>query len=476
MSSLAHAVAHRARRAVRFPTLVALGMVGATLVGVVATEERLLPPNAAMLLTVAGPVVAVSLVRPAWVLLGVLIVPPGLLGTLPASALVLVALGPLVGFGLRRWTIDLRPRSGAWPLLALGLLGAVHTTTETGAGLSFAGGLHDQIVYYGVLVLLAYNLVRAGEVSIHQLLAALLAGVALSSLLELGVSPSPGQGPGATWTFGRSLANLAAMGLSVLIARVLMPQHFSGLARHRAWNMALAALFGAIVWLTLLRASWLAIAIVAVVAVWRAGLARWLVILPLAGALLLTIPVARERVVPDAAEGAIDLSEYTTGRWRLWTIAAGEVDPSAIAGRGWGTWWSFSPEEVFDGPLSFVNRADQDVIFPHNDALLLMIDLGWVGLALLATQWTHLIAALRRLLLASDGRTRALGVAFSGTAVMFLITEMVGNGLVLRGVAERWAIVAGAVFALAADRQVAPSVPPAESSTARRNPSVARAS
>lgn len=455
MNGLAETVTHQARRAVRFPSLIALGIVATTLAGLFAAEEGILPAHVALLLTLSGPIVAVSLLRPGWVVLGVLVLPPGVLNAPPASVLVLLALAPLLAFALREWTLDLRARSGAWPLIGLALLATFHTTTEVGEGLSFAAGLHDQLVYYAVLAVLTYNLVRRGEITTRQVLTAILAGVALNSALELALSPSPGQGPGTLWTFGRSLANLAVMGLSILVARLLMPQHFSGLARHRAWNLAMAGLFLVIIWETLLRASWLALAIVLIVGIWRAGLARWLVVLPLAAALLLTIPIARERVVPDTAESGIDLTEYTTGRWRLWTIAAEEIDPSAIAGRGWGTWWSFSPEEIFDGPLSFVTRPDQVVIFPHNDALMLMIDLGWAGLVLLIVYWSHLGVALRHLLRDPDDRLRALGVAFVGAPVMFLITQMVSNGLVLRGVAERFVIISATVFALYAQTQEA---------------------
>lgn len=454
MSRFVDAVDYRVRRAVRFPALVTTGCIVATLLGIYGSWERLLPPTLALALIIVGPVVAFSLLRPAWVVLLILVAPPGLLAGVPNALLVVLVAVPLLAMGLRDWSIDLRARSGVVPLVALFILAVAHPTSELGPGLDFADGLLKLMAYYAGALLLAYNAVRRHDLSIHDVTTALLAGAVLNAGLEFALSGSPGQGGATLWTYGRNYGNIAVMGLGVVIVRLLRPDDVHGLRGHRAWNLAMGSLFLALAGLTLLRAAWLAIAVIAVIAVWQAGLARWLVMVPLIAMLVLVVPVARERVVPtELAGNEIDLTDYTTGRWRLWTIAASEVEPGAPAGRGWGTWWSMSPEELFDSGIAFVTRDDQEFVFLHNDFLLLLVDLGVVGAALFVAFWGHLLTVFRRIL-SGPGPSRIAVLALVGVPVMFLITTLVSNGLEIRGVAERFFVVVGAVFGVAAlDRE-----------------------
>lgn len=442
--------------------LLGLGFLFMSSLGALAYASGELPPQLAMVLILLPPVVAVSLLHPEWVVLAILVVPPGLVAAVPNTMAIGAASLALLGMALRDWTVDLTHRSGAYPWVALVLVATFHRTDELGEGLAYADGLLKLLAYYALLILLTHNAVRNGLLPIGQVTTALITGAVLNGMLELFLSPNPAQGTAGPLTLGRYYAAIAAMAFAVVLTRLLRPTGSSRLRDHWAWNAALLVFLAGMAGISLLRAAWLGMGLMAIVVIRRTGYVRWLLVGPVVLVALTAPPAVQERVIPT---GEFDLTQYTTGRWRLWTEASSKIEDSStlMTGYGWGYWWSLSPEEVFEeGGVSFVTKDEQPFIFPHNDALFVTLDLGLAGLALLAVFWGHLLAVFRRLLRGPEA-VHSAALMLVGAPIMFFIAEMVSSGLALRGVADRFFVLAGATFGVAArlreGREAEPSTP-----------------
>jgi O-antigen ligase len=195
----------------------------------------------------------------------------------------------------------------------------------------------------------------------------------------------------------------------------------------------------------LVRGAWLS-ALVAVlfVALW-ARKSRYLLLVLLALVVVLAVPVARDRVVPNAeqAQGG----GFTTGRMELWTrLWNEEIEPALPWGNGFGHTFGLTSQDVFgEGSTSFGTSEDSTFVYPHNDFIFLMVELGLLGLSLVVLFWGQLVSAFRsasRGMSANQPYVQILG----GVLITAFVVQFVGSLLLFTALAAPFFVAAGFVF------------------------------
>ena len=435
--------------------LVGLFLVLWTMAVVAAQASGRVPTDRAVILLLA-PVVGVSAAfRPAWLVLLFAAVPPALVAHVPSLGLVLVLMVALGAHLVIRGRLSLGVSSGMVPVLVLVLVAHLFTAEVTGEAALVARGFLNLFTYLVLLGLLTYNTTATGDLDVRHLANALLLGSAVTLILErtgLAVSQLADQaGNTAITSVGRNAAYVAVMGFGLAFARLLLPDPDMP-SHHRVFYAVLAALFAVVTGLELVRAALLSgLVVVLLVAIWAQKRRYWGVI-ALAAVMLVTIPVARERIVPDYRAGvaqSITSTRFTSGRWGLWTILWKEAAAALPAGHGYGFTFTLSPERVF-GFETFVNEGSKDAfVYPHNDYLFWALELGLLGFAALAMFWVHLIRTFRRLSREGPYRARHGAYVLSGILVTTFIVQLVDNSFAIRAVGAPFFIAAGAVFGLA---------------------------
>ncbi len=406
-----------------------------------------------------GPAIAaVALLRPAWVLLALLITPPDFLSSVTPRLLLFGVLGALLALAARESKLYLGPSTGTWPIIALVALALVHEGEVSGEGADVADGLLKLFQYYVALMLLAYNAIRLQATTVRHVAVATVAGSVIAAVLNI-VDAGPLAG---SFSGGRNAAYLTAYGMLVAVGWLLLGQRDHDHPRSLWGNAALIFGLGIVTALMLVRATWVsALLAFVVMAIWTQK-GRWLVAIPLVATLILAVPVSRDRVVPADLGKETTLAQYTTGRWDLWEALVEESAKGMPLGQGWGHWWSLTPKELF-GVITFVSRDDQPYVYAHNDWLYLSVDTGVIGPGLLTLFWFQLIRAHRRLA-RRPGGSRDASVVLVGVPATFLLVQLVDNGVALQPVAEKFFIIAGVVFGVHAimtkDLGIAPELLP----------------
>lgn len=429
--------------------LLSLAMVGWMLLIVFAhSSERLTLARAAILLVL--PIVAFgALARPAWVVVFIAAGPIGVIEPGRMRPLVLLLAVTLVGQFLQRGSLSLGSASGFIGFTILVAAAFSFRVDLSGDTASFAGGFLNGLLLLLLLGWVSYNITRTGDLGGRQLADALLFGLALTIVLDIALSSDVAglSGPG-TRSLGRKSGYLAAMGFSISFARLLIVPEV-GRAYSRAGHLALTLLFAAGMSFGLLRGAWLS-AMIAVlfIAVWAGKRKYWLLI-PAVLILLLAVPVARERVVPNeniAVTGEASLVSYTTGRWTLWTRLWDEIQAGLPLGHGFGYTFTLSSEDLFGrGSSSFARDPSSTFVYPHNDFLFWMIDLGLLGLFGMVLLWAQIVRAFRAVSRSRSAYARHVQI-LSGVLVTTFVAQIVANILTSLAFAARFFIVAGFVF------------------------------
>ncbi len=424
-----------------------------TAVIVVGHSSGRLPLMQAALLLLA-PVVAVGIaLRPAWVVVFILAVPSGLLGFVPTRGFVLLALLTLGGQLVTHGKLHVDWRSGMLPMLLLVAL-AYFYKADAGDQALIARGYFNLLTFWALLGLIAYNAVRLGELDGRTIVTALLFGLTVEALLGTGgiaessVLSAGGEGPGDVRT-----GYVGAMGFSVSFGSLLLFGRHSDAGKN--FLLALLAAFFLVTTIqAFVRAGWVsALLFVIFVARWTGKRRYWLV-LPLVLIVVAIVPVARERVAPGVSETGlrdVRVAEITTGRTELWDILWDEeVWPALPFGNGYGHTFNLTPEHIF-GFQTF--QLDPDVnpfVFPHNDFIYWMIEFGLIGLAALLIFWFHLLALFKRVTRGVDEVARRSCYILAGILIMMFVVQVIDNAFAIRTVSDRFFIVAGFVFGLAA--------------------------
>jgi O-antigen ligase len=236
---------------------------------------------------------------------------------------------------------------------------------------------------------------------------------------------------------------LAAVGLSLCIAR-LVSRDESGSYYHPALHIALGIGFLLAMFPGLQRGAW-ASAIIAVLYIsLRAHRKQYLLLVVLGLTLILALPIARERVVPST-----DLSSvggYSTGRFELWRSQWTEIGPALPLGNGFGHTFTLTSEDLFgEGITSFNPDGASTFVYPHNDFLFWMVELGILGLLGMITFWAQLLRALRSVL-RSHSVDRPHVVALSSVVITAFVVQMVGSTFFFPALASVLSIAAGFIF------------------------------
>ncbi|MGH9890430.1 MAG: O-antigen ligase family protein [bacterium] len=435
-------------------------LVAYTTIAVVThSSGQLTVVEAAMLLL--GPVVALAVaLRPSWVALGMVAVPGALLSSVPTRALVLLTVATLAAHLLTRGQLYLDWKSGILPIACLVVVSYFYRAELSGLGPLIARGYLSLMAFWVLLALITYNAVRSRELGPQALAGALLFGAALTLLMELsGIAASPAaQSEGVTPVGGR-LAYIAVIGFSVSLAWLVSLRRDAPLGK-RILLTLLTLVF--LVWTVMpfIRAAWLSgLLFVVLLARWSGKRRYWLVV-PIVAMIVIAVPIARERVFPGSTTSgfpqAFRTGDITTGRIELWSILwRDEVVPALPFGNGYGHMFSLSPQRLLGFEGYQRESSTNPFVFPHNDFIYWMVELGLIGLGALVVFWLHLLRVFRRLSRDPDRTLRQGAFMFAGVLITMFIVQLVDNSFAIRYVSTPFFIAAGLLFGLEARREMA---------------------
>ena len=402
------------------------------------------------------------------------------------GATVLVFLAWLAAFAYRPGVLgDLLRRHG--PLVA-GVAGLVLWLTVSVAWSERPDVGLTLVSWYlaGVVFLMTSTLV-ADERHVRWVLAALVAGTAITALAGLGGTPF---GAGLPFVDSAVLEDRLQGGLadpnffaSVLVAAIALSGGLLAGARGllaRAGLLALIGLFTLSVAATQSRGGLLAFlaAAVAAVLVLRG---RRLVLLGLVGFLLAVSAVAFS-ASPDALERVTTFEEGGTGRTDIWKVSLAIARDHPVMGVGIGNFAVHSPRYVDQvGPLERVDLIAEDLLVAHSFYLELLTETGVIGLGLfllvvgggLAACWR----AARRLDQLGERSLAALALSI----FVAIVGVLAGGVFVSGGQDERLWVLLGlgpAMLAVASRRAASRTPersPPVEAPPLREQPAPAMA-
>jgi O-antigen ligase len=425
---------------------------------VVAQATGIISTERAVILLLSPVLALAAALRPAWLVLLLAATPFQFHRLVPVRALMLLLVVTLLAHLVVRGHLSVGMRSGLMPMLLIVLAARFFPADVSSDAALQARGFLTNFTFYVLLGLLAYNTIVTGDLKVRHLLNALLAGIALTVLMErsgLAVSQAESGGGGIV-SIGRNVSYLGAIGFGLAFARLLLPDP-EAIRRHRLLFAVLATFFAVITAQAFVRAAWLSCLIVVfLVAAWARKRRYWL-LLPLAAAVVLVTPVAKERVLPGYGAGigsAIESEEFATGRFNLWDALWDEITPALPEGHGYGYTWSLTPERLL-GTSEFGTKA-RDFVYPHNDFLFWTMELGLLGLAAVVLFWILLIRAFRSLSSHGSPSARHTAIVLSAILVTMFIMQMIDNSFAIPAVAELFFIGAGAIFGLASVDRASP--------------------
>jgi O-antigen ligase len=391
-----------------------------------------------------GPVVfALALLRPEWTILIMVALPPSVSYRMPKLILIATLVAALFGF-LLRGGFNVGPKTGILPLVGIIVL-AMTMKTDSSLGTSVATEMLKYIVYYVLLMLVAFNAVASGRIRVDTFLNWLLAGLVASALLqpfvghtydEIGINPFTGK-----------FAYLAAMGFGVAYTRYSLNR--SEGRRPSRLDAILAFAFLCLTGIAFGRAAWLAVLLVFVlVSVWTRRKSIWIVSFVVL-VIVLAIPVVRERILPGGTADVTSqaqLDRLTTGRSELWERLWARGVEAFPFGQGWGYMESLSPVDVF-GFETFVT-AQNPFIYAHDDFLYLFVQLGILGLGLLVIFWANLLLKVRSLSRSDREFVRYSVRVLVPVLLVEFIMQLFANGLAAQFVADKAFMASGLVCGL----------------------------
>ncbi len=424
------------------PTLAAaygLGVVALFASGRVALLQ------AAVLLGVPV-VLALGMLRPEWTILLIVALPPSVISPIPVLLLVVIMLVALFGFLLQEG-LRLGPKTGVYPLVGIIVLAITMKGDTLAEATAAADAMLKVLIYYTLLMLVAFHAAANGRMRIDTFLNALLLGIVGAAVLQPFVG-SIRSFETITYTpFRGQFAYLAVMGFGVTYVRLSLNR--SAGRRQSALDVPLTLAFLCLTAIGFGRATWIAaLWVFALVSKWTGRKSFWIAS-SLFLVIVLTVPVVGERVLPGRTSGAGNetLARVTTGRSVLWGKLWERGVEAWPLGQGWGYVESLNSVDLF-GIKGEFSSGGNPFIYPHNDFLYLFVQLGILGFGLIAAYWFDLFRKIRLL---SHGRTEAarygVRVLIPVIIVMFVV-QLFDNGFAIGFVADRFFISAGFIFGL----------------------------
>jgi hypothetical protein len=334
------------------------------------------------------------------------------------------------------------------PPIALVALSVGYQASVPSAAAASAATFRSLLIFAISLAVLAYMLIRDGEVSAVHLADAIVVGVTITGVIFL-VQNDFQPWAYTTRAFEEALqpgllgyrthyGYLVCIGFCISVARALPPR---GGASRPAWALPVAGFLGSMTIFSLTRGAWLAAAVYLIVLPFRTGYRSVWLVLAVVSAIAFSFPLVQERLLSDVSGGvteAIQSGDFATGRAGLWGELGERVE---VGGRGFGYMFSLTPREVL-GVTAFTSGRNA-FVYPHNDFLYAALDFGLVGVILLVLLWIGAVSAYRR-------SRPAGGWLFGGVILTMFVASMVDNGIFIRPLLERSLVVMGALVALAA--------------------------
>ena len=403
---------------------------------------RVTTPRALVLL--AFPVVALGVfLRPAWVVLFLVTAPLAQLQAVPMRGLVILVAATLVGQLIMQGRISIGWRSGFVGLAILVLSCLTFRVDLSPGDAEIARGMVNDFTYYLLLGLLTYNTTRSGDLRAPHFINAVLIGVTVSVALDM--TYQYGAIGSGVVSVGRPIAYLAAAGFAICFAR-LITRTPDGSIYHPVLHAVLGCGFFFVMIPGLLRGAWLsALLAVLLVSSWSRRKRYWLLI-SLALVAIVSVPVARERVIPT--DERVSGGGFTTGRLELWTRLWEEIEPGLPWGNGFGHTVTLDSQELFGtGSTDFTTEAGNTFVYPHNDFLFWMVELGVIGALGMLLFWTQLIRAFGQALRSTWG---PYIIVVAGVLAAGFVSQIVGSTFFFRALATPFFAVAGFVFGVRA--------------------------
>lgn len=410
-------------------------------------------------LDVGGYLLMVSLlvlavVRPAWLVLALVAIPPGFWSGSITGLTILLAFA-LVVHVARSGNVSFGLTSGLLPIVLLLILGHLFRADVGDAASLARDNFAKYMGYYVTVGLLSFSLARTGLLTVRQFVPALLVGVggaALALLVVGGPSSLSSRSSLDVWPGSAVQAQfgyVSAMAFIVSFAWAASGDEGSGEERPIRWMIA--AFFGVTTALSFTRGAWLTALIGIFFVARRTGKFRYLWLVAVAAALLLLVPVAHERLLGDVRGGVSEsfaTGEAGTGRWGLWGRLFEEARTEPVFGHGSGFAFTLDSQELFGFEGEFV--AHQDVfVYTHDDLMYWMLDLGLIGVGLYLAFWLALRAKYKQLIVHPDARVRRDALLLGGAFTTLLIAGLVASGIFIRPIADRAFVAAGILFGLA---------------------------
>ena len=452
--------------AVWFPLIAAaygIGSAALALGGVVSFAQ--------LLTLLAAPAMALlAVLRPAWPILLLLILPAGTISRAGVSAadlnllLLLVTITPALVRGRLPFTW------GSPLVIFFVLLGlAAVFRAEMGALSSeTADATLGSFIYFGLIGFGTYSLVRHGELSSRQLEIAILVSVCLTGSILLilsGFSPATllqdytrGAGISEYELYRTHFGMLMVMGLAIATTRIIRFDGTEWRPEFSPPSAVLVLFLIAMTGLSLTRAAWLTAGLIGLLVVWRTRRKAYLALPLLVAVAVTAVPLLNERAFGEVSQGfdrAVASGELGSGRLALWEELGEEVAEVFPLGYGFGYVWTLTPQELFDVTDVFVT-AENPFVYPHNDFLFWTIELGVAGLGLFLLFWIVLLRQWIQLNKDPSPEVNRVGFVFGGILVAMFIADIVDNGIFMQPVAEKFFAAAGLVAATATqarDRQ-----------------------
>jgi hypothetical protein len=159
----------------------------------------------AITLLVVPVTAALAVVRPEWILLVVVLIPPSLMGLVPPTQMTAVLLVTLFGF-LLRGRLHLGLRTGIYPLVGIIAMAIVMKADTPADATAVANSILSHLVYYTLLMLAAFQATANGRLRVDSFVDALILGAVVTAILQPFVN--------ADTTF-ESFAYIAAMAVGV---------------------------------------------------------------------------------------------------------------------------------------------------------------------------------------------------------------------------------------------------------------------
>ncbi len=350
------------------------------------------------------PLLLLAVLRPAWLVLALVAIPPGFWSGSITGLTILLGFA-LVVHVARSGSVSIGLTSGLLPIVALLILGYLFRADVGDAASLARDNFNKFLAYYVTVALLSFSLARTGHLTVRQFVPALLIGVggaALALLVVGGASSLSSRSALDAWpgsAVQSQFGYVSAMAFIVSFAWAASADE--GFRQGRPIRWMIAAFFAATTALSFTRGAWLAALIGVFFVSRRTGRFRYLWLVALAAALLLLVPVARERLVGDISERGVTESFATgqigTGRWGLWERLFEEASAEPVYGHGSGFAFTLDSQELFGFEGEFT--SEQDVfVYTHNDLMYWMLDLGLIGVALYVAFWLAIRAKYKQLI------------------------------------------------------------------------------